>query len=103
MYLPLEITTPVYAGGLVRRIVDHRRGSDTESDAGPGVLYSSGLVAGGSIIGLLASFLGAPGVEGVAKALAFAENSLPALVGFLLFCGVAALIYRAATRAAPEA
>jgi putative OPT family oligopeptide transporter len=103
VYLPLEITTPVYAGGLVRRIVDHKRGSDAESDAGPGVLYSSGLVAGGSIIGLLASFLGAPGVEGVAKALAFAENSLPALVGFLLFCGVAALIYRAATRAAPEA
>jgi putative OPT family oligopeptide transporter len=103
MYLPLEITTPVYAGGLVRRIVDHKRGSEAESDAGPGVLYSSGLVAGGSIIGLLASFLGAPGLEGVAKAAAFAENSLPALVGFLLFCGVALLIYRSATKAAPAA
>src|SRR5262245_32374089 len=103
MYLPLEITTPVYAGGLVRRIVDVRRGSDAESDAGPGVLYSSGLVAGGSIIGLLSSLLGLPWFEKLGERLAFAPNALPELAAFLLFCGVAVLIYRAATRAAPAA
>lgn len=124
MYLPLEITTPVFLGGLVRRVVDHRRGTEAESDAGPGVLYSSGLVAGGSIIGLLSSFLGAPGAESVAERLAFASRALPwlheqvvaitegmpaavralprllsdpALIGFALFCGVAVLVYRAAT------
>jgi putative OPT family oligopeptide transporter len=51
MYLPLESTTPVFLGGLARKLVDVKRGSDAESDAGPGVLYSSGLVAGGSIMG----------------------------------------------------
>ena len=54
MYLPLESTTPIFLGGFVRRLVDRARGSEVESDAGPGVLYSSGLVAGGSIMGLLA-------------------------------------------------
>jgi putative OPT family oligopeptide transporter len=128
MYLPLEITTPVFMGGLVRRLVDRRRGTEAESDAGPGVLYSSGLVAGGSIIGLLSSFLGAPGLERTAERLGFASGALPwlhervlaaseglplalpavsrllsdpALIGFALFCGVAWLVYRTATAAPP--
>ncbi|MGE0453504.1 MAG: OPT family oligopeptide transporter [Vicinamibacteria bacterium] len=105
LYLPLESTAPVFVGGLARRLVDARRGSDSESDAGPGVLYSSGLVAGGSILGLAASFLSfpSPAVERVAKALAFGNEALPQWVGFLLFCGLAALIYRSATRPAPAA
>ncbi len=98
MYLPLESTTPVFIGGLARRIVDWRRGTEAESDAGPGVLYSSGLVAGGSIMGLLSSFLGAPGLERLAKQLAFGNEFLPPGIGFLAFLGVAALIVRAARK-----
>jgi putative OPT family oligopeptide transporter len=96
MYLPLETTTPIFLGGLVRRMVDWRRGSEAESDAGAGVLMSSGLVAGGSIMGLASSFLAAPGLEGVSEALAFGREFLPAGVGFLAFLGLAALIYHAA-------
>jgi putative OPT family oligopeptide transporter len=101
MYLPLESTTPVVLGGLARRLVDLRRGSDAESDAGPGVLYSSGLVAGGSIMGLAASFLSYPAawVERLGRTLAVGQEALPAVVGFLAFGGIAALVYREATRA----
>src|SRR5262245_24539296 len=76
MYLPLESTTPVFLGGLTRRLVDWRRGNETESDAGPGVLFSSGVVAGGSIIGLVASFLNypKPWVDALAKGLAFGNE-----------------------------
>jgi putative OPT family oligopeptide transporter len=102
MYLPLESTTPIFAGGLVRRLVDWRRGDEAESDAGPGVLFSSGLVAGGSIMGLAASFLNAPEVEGLRRTLAFGQQSLPPAVGFLAFLGLAALIYRAARNAEPR-
>jgi uncharacterized oligopeptide transporter (OPT) family protein len=101
MYLPLESTTPIFLGGLVRRIVDWKRGSESESDAGPGVLYSSGLVAGGSIMGLAASFLSAPdlpAVQRLAEILAFGREALPAVVGFLVFLGVAGLLYRDAAR-----
>lgn len=101
MYLPLESTTPIFLGGLVRRWVDWKRGQEIESDAGPGVLYSSGLVAGGSLVGLAASFLNfpEPWVERLARALAFGNEALPAGVGFLGFLAVAYLIYRTAIKA----
>ncbi len=101
MYLPLESTTPVFMGGLARKAVDVYRGSDSESDAGPGVLYSSGLVAGGSIMGLAASFLNYPSetVAALAKALAFGNEFLPPVVGLAAFCGVAYMIYRTAIKA----
>ena len=101
MYLPLESTTPVFLGGLARKLVDRRRGSDAESDAGPGVLFSSGLVAGGSIMGLVAVGLASPGIESVAGAVGFGNQALPAWVGFLAFLAVAWIIYRTALRAAP--
>ena len=111
MYLPLESTTPIFIGGLARKLVDWRRRSEAESDAGPGVLYSSGLVAGGSIMGLATSFLGWPDprVERVAAALGAPGQAFQrvigagpaAVLGFVLFLGVAYLIYRAATREAP--
>jgi len=104
MYLPLESTTPIFLGGLARKFVDWKRGAEAETDAGPGVLYSSGLVAGGSIMGLAASFLNAPKewVRNLAQWLAFGQERLPALLGFALFCGVAYLIYRTATSAPSE-
>jgi len=113
VYLPLESTTPIFIGGLVRRIVDWKRGSEAESDAGPGVLYSSGLVAGGSIMGLLTSFLGWPDprVERIAGVLGGLGQKFQTMVGsgvagalgFALFLGVAYLIYRAAIRERPAA
>jgi putative OPT family oligopeptide transporter len=113
MYLPLETTTPVFLGGLARKAVDWKRGSESESDAGPGVLFSSGLVAGGSILGLASSFLGWPDLDKLVTQhvpfgasivrlsdwFAFDNPVLPAGAGFLVFCGVAYLIYRTAIAA----
>ncbi len=105
LYLPLESTMPVFVGGLARRFVDVRRGTESESEAGPGVLYSSGLVAGGSILGLLASFLNypSPQVEKLRDTLAFGREFLPAWLGFLSFAGVAWLTYRTAIRGEAKA
>jgi uncharacterized oligopeptide transporter (OPT) family protein len=109
VYLPLETTTPVFLGGLARKLVDWRRGREAESEAGPGVLYSSGLVAGGSIMGLLSSFLGWPDprVERVASFLgapgqkfqALLGGGVTAIIGFALFLGLTYLIYRTALKA----
>ena len=98
MYLPLESTTPVFIGGLVRRLIDRQRGTESESDAGPGILFGSGLVAGGATLGLASTFLAAPQAAGVAQFLAFGKEALPMWVGFLAFLGVAYLLYRAALR-----
>ena len=55
-------------------------------------------MAGGSILGLLASPLNDPDLELWAKRLAIGKEALPAGVGFLLFLGLAYLIYRTALR-----
>jgi putative OPT family oligopeptide transporter len=112
MYLPLESTTPIFLGGLARALVDRSRAraavasgegasAQGESDAGPGVLYSSGLVAGGSIMGLAASFLNFPDdrVKRVADMLGFGNEYLPEWLAFAAFCGLAYLIYRTAIKA----
>ena len=56
VYLPLSSTMPVFLGGLVRRIADrtYRRTPDAEDEA-QGTLWCSGLIAGASIVGILAA------------------------------------------------
>lgn len=51
VYLPLSSSTPIFFGGLIRWWVDRRKQSPSES-TGPGVLFSSGLIAGGAIAGI---------------------------------------------------
>ncbi len=55
-YLPLSTTTTIYAGGVIKWLVDRRKKSK-ESDIGPGALFSSGLIAGGTITGILVAIL----------------------------------------------
>ncbi len=55
VYLPLSASSPIFVGGLVRWLVERKQGkkSDAESDASPAVLFSSGLIAGGAIAGMV--------------------------------------------------
>ena len=56
MYLSIATSVPIFIGGIVRAIVERAaRGkrSLAEEESGPGILYSSGLIAGGTITGLL--------------------------------------------------
>jgi putative OPT family oligopeptide transporter len=56
-YLPIATTAPIFAGGLVRWWVESRSGVKEESELGAGTLFSSGLIAGGSICGILFAVL----------------------------------------------
>lgn len=63
VYLPLSSSTPIFFGGVIRWIVEKiaaRKGvvqSDEEKESGPGILFSSGLIAGGSIAGIALALL----------------------------------------------
>jgi putative OPT family oligopeptide transporter len=58
VYLPIQISTPIFIGGLVRAAVDRIRGGRADdSETSPGVLLSSGYIAGGSIAGVLIAFV----------------------------------------------
>jgi putative OPT family oligopeptide transporter len=52
-YLSIATTMAIFAGGVVRWLVERSRGASAGSDVGPGPLYASGLIAGGGVFGLL--------------------------------------------------
>ena len=56
VYLPISTSASMFAGGVVRWLVERRmRGADrsiAEVESGPGVLFSSGLIAGGALAGI---------------------------------------------------
>jgi uncharacterized oligopeptide transporter (OPT) family protein len=56
VYLPLSSTMPVFLGGVVRKIADitYKRPHDAEDET-QGTLWCSGLIAGASILGILAA------------------------------------------------
>jgi putative OPT family oligopeptide transporter len=56
VYLPIYTSAPIFVGGLVRYFVDKIKRQE-EGESSPGVLLSSGYIAGGSIAGVLVAFL----------------------------------------------
>jgi len=57
-YLPLSSTTPIFVGGIVKWIADKmNKSGEAESDIGPGALFSSGLIAGGAVTGIIIAVL----------------------------------------------
>ncbi|MCL4846754.1 MAG: oligopeptide transporter, OPT family [Acidobacteria bacterium] len=52
-YLPISTTFPIFVGGAMRWLSDRIRGRAEESEVSSGMLFATGLVAGGSIAGLL--------------------------------------------------
>ena len=56
-YLPIATTAPIFVGGLVRWFVERKTGVTADSDISAGTLFSSGLIAGGSLAGILFAVL----------------------------------------------
>ena len=104
LYLPIATTAPIFAGGLVRAWVDRRMGAGVESDAGAGTLFSSGLIAGGSIAGILFAVLVGAGILAPFSALGtafplFQQDTTTGHLGTtLLFLSLALLMARVAKR-----
>lgn len=110
LYLPLSTTLPIFIGGLVKAIVDwnaKRKGLvEEEADLGRGNLFSTGLVAGGALAGVLVALLSVndsifnalaslslePALEGV-----IGEGGFQ-LLGALAFAGLASILWRVATK-----
>jgi len=61
VYLPLSTTMPIFLGGLVRKFADKRYGRvPDDASESEGTLLSSGLIAGGALVGVLVAFLHFP-------------------------------------------
>ncbi|HUX10198.1 MAG TPA: oligopeptide transporter, OPT family [Terriglobia bacterium] len=95
-YLPISTTAPIFVGGVVKWLVDRgSRAEEAESETGSGALFSSGLIAGGSLGGLaLATVVGFQKEEAFAVGMRwfprFAQSNVAALT---IFTGLAVLLY----------
>lgn len=56
-YLPISTTFPIFVGGAMRWLSDRITKQSDDSELSSGMLFSTGLVAGGSIAGLLVAVL----------------------------------------------
>jgi putative OPT family oligopeptide transporter len=56
-YLPLSTTFPIFIGGMMKALADKLTRRKEESELSSGMLYSTGLVAGGSLGGVLIAFV----------------------------------------------
>ena len=108
VYLPLSTTLPIFAGGLMKWIVEQnakRKGIvEEDADLGKGNLFATGLVAGGALAGVavallsvndsiyngLASLTLEPALAGV-----LGEGGYM-LLGALAFAGLALILWRVA-------
>ena len=107
IYLPVELSVPIFAGGLVAHLVErHYRRRDAEADVEQihqkGVLFSAGLITGEALMGI---FIAIPiVVSGSADVLRLGEAwHFGGWLGLLMLTGVAVLLYRLAVRSDPGA
>lgn len=63
LYLPIHLSAPIFVGGMIRKLVESQK-ADTEEAAAlkkdrvdRGLLYSSGMIAGEGLIGILLAVL----------------------------------------------
>ena len=50
LYLPIHLTVPIFIGGVIREVVERKNNPDAVNR---GVLFSSGLIAGEGLVGIL--------------------------------------------------
>jgi putative OPT family oligopeptide transporter len=102
-YLPIATTAPIFVGGLVRAFVERKTRRSEESEVGAGTLFSSGLIAGGSLAGILYAVLFGRNLigeaEGTMGLIPFLHEGTSGMVaGAILFLALALVLGRAAQR-----
>jgi uncharacterized oligopeptide transporter (OPT) family protein len=107
-YLPIATTAPIFIGGLVRWWVERETGETTESDLSAGTLFSSGLIAGGSLAGILFAVLVGieqrgitilPTLQSIGNAIPFLrDGNSGQIAGALMFFVLAVILSRFAKR-----
>ncbi len=107
IYLPLELMTPIFLGGLLHHLVDRhlkRRGADAaalERHHRKGLLFAAGMITGEALMGIAIAIpivsSGSAEVLAPPEALRFGE-----WLGLLVVAGLALLLWRSASGRDPD-
>ena len=58
LYLPLELSTTIMIGGIIRWFIDKKnKNKEENNDASSGILFCSGMIAGEGLVGILLAIL----------------------------------------------
>ena len=89
MYLPFGLSTPILIGGLLAHLIlaENNSGEEPDSILQNGVLLSSGLIAGESLMGILLAFVASAGIQNLGLGIH------PTLVTVLTFLAAAGTIW----------
>ena len=107
IYLPLELSVPIFVGGLIswlveRRLGIHGEGPDADRAKQNGILFAAGLITGESLMGILIAIpivaTGRPDVIALPEHLQFGKY-----LGLAVLALVAWLLYRTGAKANPNA
>lgn len=106
IYLPLDLTVPIFLGGLLTHIVQRRSGAPVDQNEEKihrkGVLFSAGLITGEALMGILIAIPIV--VSGDAAALALpTQFQFGNFVGLLIFAAIGFVLYRVAVAGARSA
>ena len=91
LYLPIHLSVPIFMGGIIREIFDRKNNT---AAADQGVLFSSGLIAGEGLVGILLAVLAITKVNG--KSIGEMINlgaPLGNFGGLIFFIGILAATY----------
>ena len=104
IYLPLDLTVPIFLGGLLAHLVERAAGVHNDPDAAErihrkGVLFSAGLITGEALLGIVIAipivYSGRADVLALPEFLHFGE-----LVGLAIFAVIGWILYRVAVKGA---
>lgn len=87
MYLPFSLSAGIMAGGIVRYIVEKIKGTDEEKKerADRGVLFTSGMIAGEGIMGIVLAILAVVGADSAIDLSAKLGINTPQIVSLIIF------------------
>ncbi len=92
LYLPIHLSAPIMVGGLIKLWINKRKYKNDEErkDAdGKGILFSSGLIAGEGLVGILLAIFAVIGIGDKINLTNYGINlgQIGSLVFFVLLCG----------------
>ncbi len=96
MYLPFSLSAGIMAGGIVRYIVEKIKGTDAEKKerADRGVLFTSGLIAGEGIMGIVLAVLAVAKVDSVINLSERFNFTTPQFVSLIVFVLLLVYLFR---------
>ena len=112
MYLPLQINTPLFVGGLISHWVgaSTKDAALSEARTRRGTLLASGFIAGGAIMGVVGALLALVGLAGpqhgayhVVFGLADRNDDLAQVISVVAFTGLCWFLYSNSKKATPGA